>query len=125
MMATTEARFDITGRISKILQVGKVVKLNLGADTFRRNGNGERTKVTLWNTITIFGKTAEYVTQYRKKGDLVRVRGELSDSSYQNDKGETVWTTDRNVDCFDFLRAAKDEQEEQAAPHEDTDAIAF
>jgi single-stranded DNA-binding protein len=122
-MATTEARFNITDRISKITQIGKVVKVNPGADTFRRNANGERTKVTLWNTIAVVGKPAEYVTLYRKKGDLVRVRGELRDSSYQNDKGETVWTTDRNVDCFDFLRAAKDEQEEQATSDQDADPI--
>jgi hypothetical protein len=49
MMATTEARFDIIGRISKIAQVGKVVKVNLGADTVLRSANGERAKVTLWN----------------------------------------------------------------------------
>jgi single-stranded DNA-binding protein len=73
--------------------------------------------------ITVFGKTAEYVTQYRKKGALVRVRGKLCDSSCQNDNGETVWTTDRNVDRFDFLHAAKDEKEGQDAPHEDADAV--
>jgi hypothetical protein len=58
-MATTKARFDITGQIGKITPTSKAVKVSLDADAFRCSTNGENTKITLWNSVTVFGKTAE------------------------------------------------------------------
>jgi len=49
-MATTKARFDITGRIGKITPTGNAVKGSLGADAFWRSANDEKTKITLWKT---------------------------------------------------------------------------
>ena len=46
-MATTEATFDIAGRIGKITQNGKAVKSSLGADAFQRGTNGEKATITL------------------------------------------------------------------------------
>jgi hypothetical protein len=50
---------------------------------------------------------------------FVRARGEIGDSSYTNDKGATVYATDRNVDRFSFLRAAKDEPRDLASVQDD------
>jgi hypothetical protein len=69
-MAITEATFDITGRIGKITQNGKAVKISLGADAFRRSTNGEKAKITLWNTVTVFGKTAEIASHGAHSSDL-------------------------------------------------------
>ena len=124
-MATTQTRFDITGRIGKITPTGKAVKVSLGADAFRRSANGENTKVTLWNTVTVFGKTADYVSTHRKVGDPVRAGGKLEDTSYKNDKGDTVYATDRNLDRFDLLRAAKDEPQEPAPSQDDMSEIPY
>jgi single-stranded DNA-binding protein len=118
-MATTKARFDITGRIGKITPTGNAVKGSLGADAFWRSANGENTKITLWRTLTVFGKTAENVSAHRKVGDLVGARDELEGTSYKNDEGCTVHKTDRNVDRFDVLRAAKDEPQEPAPSQDD------
>lgn len=59
-----------------------------------------------------------------KVGDLVRARGEFGDSGYQRE-GATLYTTDRNVDRFDFLRAAKDEPQEQAPAQDDMSEIPY
>jgi hypothetical protein len=49
----------------------------------------------------------------------VRARGELGDNGYKDGKGETVDRTDRNVDRFDVLRAAKDEAQKPAPRQDD------
>ena len=64
-------------------------------------------------------------TSHRKVEDLVRARGELGDTSYENDKGDPVYTTDRNAGRFDFLRAAKAEPQKPAPSHDDISEIPY
>ena len=53
--------------------------------------------------ITIFGKQAETFNQYMTKGQQVAIEGRISTGSYQNQKGDTVYTTDVIVNRFDFI----------------------
>lgn len=53
--------------------------------------------------ITVFGKQAENVGQYLKKGRLVGIQGSLSTGSYQDKNGNTVYTTDIIADRVEYL----------------------
>jgi single-strand DNA-binding protein len=53
--------------------------------------------------ITVFGKQAESVGQYLKKGRLVGVQGSISTGSYQDKNGATVYTTDIIADRVEYL----------------------
>lgn len=58
--------------------------------------------------LTIFGKQGEVFSQYLSKGRQVAIEGRLSTGSYQNQKGDTVYTTDVIVSRFDFIGSRND-----------------
>lgn len=51
---------------------------------------------------TVWGKSAEFLQKYFKKGDAIAVRGSIRTGSYVNKDGVTVYTTDVNVDKIEF-----------------------
>ena len=53
--------------------------------------------------ITLFGKQAETFSRYLTKGRQVAVEGRIQTGSYQNQKGDTVCTTNVIVNRFDFI----------------------
>lgn len=53
--------------------------------------------------IKLFNKSAETFSKYMTKGRQVAVEGRLQTGSYQNQNGETVYTTDVLVSRFDFI----------------------
>ena len=55
--------------------------------------------------IQVFGKTAEFVSQYFKKGDKIGVTGEIRTGSYTNKEGVKVYTTDVVVNNAEFVNS--------------------
>ena len=58
-----------------------------------------------------FGKTAETINQYFKKGDEIAIVGHLQTGSYDGKNGK-VYTTDIIVDNFSFTRGKKSSQDQ-------------
>lgn len=61
-----------------------------------------------------FGKTAELVSQYMHKGSRLGVVGTIQTGSYQNQDGQTIYTTDVMVNRIEFLESKKEQQPQQA-----------
>lgn len=61
-----------------------------------------------------FGKTAELVSQYMHKGSRLGVVGTIQTGSYQNQDGQTIYTTDVLVNRIEFLESKKDQNAPQA-----------
>ena len=61
--------------------------------------------------LSIFGKQGETFSRYLTKGRQVAVEGRIQTGSYQNQKGETVYTTDVVVNRFDFIGSRDDAQQ--------------
>ena len=57
--------------------------------------------------IKVFGKSAEYIEKYAKKGDKVLIRGHIQTGKYENKKGEVVYTTDVFVDEINIVNSNK------------------
>lgn len=51
-----------------------------------------------------FGKTAENIATYFKKGQRIAVSGHIQTGSYEKD-GQRIYTTDVVVDSFDFIES--------------------
>lgn len=86
-----------------------VVKFTLAVQRDKENADFIR--------CTCFGKTAETVEDYLRKGSMIGVTGRIQTGSYEKD-GATVYTTDVIVDRFDFAEkreAAEEEPEEKPA----------
>ena len=85
-----------------------IAKTNIAVDS----GFGDN-KRTDFIPITVFGKQADFCTQYVAKGDLVEVRGHIVTGSYQKNDGTKVHTTDVNVDEIKKLQGKKVEKTEE------------
>ena len=57
---------------------------------------------------TAFGKTAEIISKYTRKGSRVAVRGRIQTGSYEKD-GRKVYTTDVIIDELQLLDPKSDE----------------
>ena len=63
-------------------------------------------------TCKAFGKTAEFLNSYFKKGSLVAINGKIQTGSYEKD-GAKVYTTDVIVDKVYFTGEKKGESTSQ------------
>lgn len=60
-----------------------------------------------------WGKTAEIISQYVKKGHLFSISGAIQTGRYEKD-GQTIYTTDVVVRSFDFIQARGQDSPGQA-----------
>lgn len=69
---------------------------------------------------TAFGKTAEFVEKYLKKGTKVLVTGRLQNNNYTNKEGQKVYDVRIMVEEMEFAESKKDgQQNAQEAPGND------
>lgn len=61
--------------------------------------------------VVVFGKTATNCNKYLGKGDMVAVRGRIQTSSYKDQDGKTVYTTDVIADRVEFLQTKGKKEE--------------
>ena len=52
-----------------------------------------------------FGRTAENIATYFKKGQRIAITGHIQTGSYENQQGQRIYTTDVVVDSFDFVES--------------------
>lgn len=60
----------------------------------RKDSSGQWTEHTEWHNIVLFGKTAEALNQYLKKGKQVYVEGRIQTRKWQDKEGRDRWTTE-------------------------------
>jgi single-strand DNA-binding protein len=54
----------------------------------------ERKEETEWHRVVFFAKLAEIVSQYVKKGSLIRVEGRIRTHKWQDQQGQDRYTTE-------------------------------
>ena len=89
-----------------------VVNLSLASNRFKKNADGEKVSVADWFRVTIFGRDAEVLAQYAKKGSAVAFNGRLQTDSYLDREGAQRVTTFLIADSFEFMpRTKRDERD--------------
>ena len=63
-------------------------------DTWKDKATGEKKEATEWHRVVFFGKLAEIVGQYLKKGRQVYVEGALRTRKWQDKEGQERYTTE-------------------------------
>jgi single-strand DNA-binding protein len=98
------------------------VKATIAVDREFKDTKGE--KVTDFFDITVWRQSAEFISKYAGKGDLVGVVGQLQKRSYERD-GKNIWLTEVIVDKIQVLqRKEQDVKPEVKQVKQDTKRLA-
>lgn len=68
------------------------------SETWKDRNTGEKQERTEWHKVVFFGKTAEIVEQYVRKGSNIYVEGKLRTRKWQTQDGQDRYTTEVVVD---------------------------
>lgn len=68
------------------------------SETWRDKQSGEQKEKTEWHRVVFFGKLAEIVGEYLRKGSQVYVEGRLQTRKWQGQDGQDRYTTEIVVD---------------------------
>ena len=103
------------GRDPEIRETGsglKIANLSL-ATTHRAKRDGEWTDQTEWHRVTVFGRQAETVGKFCAKGSLVCIEGRIQTRQWEDNEGNTRYTTEIVADHVRFLLLTPDQAARQ------------
>lgn len=121
-----EVRFTPGGEAIANISVGT-------SESWKDKQTGELKQATEWNRVVAFGKTAQNIGEYLKKGSKVYVEGSLRTRKYKANDGTDRYTTEIRCNDIQFLdgkpqsgggnynQSAPAQTEEGAEPNFDDD----
>lgn len=82
---------------------GQVVNFGLATNRTFKDKSGQKQETTEFHNIVAFGRTAEVIAQYCKKGRPIYVEGRLQTRSWDDkETGKKNYRTEIIVDTFQF-----------------------
>jgi single-strand DNA-binding protein len=88
----------------KYLPSGQAVaNFSLATTERRTDKNGQRQDRTEWHNIVVYGKTAEVVNQYLKKGRSAYIEGRITTRSWDDRDGNKKYRTEIIANTVQFL----------------------
>jgi single-strand DNA-binding protein len=93
-----------------VMRDGKafVSTINLATtEAWKDKDTDEKQERTEWHRVKFFGRRAETVAEFVKKGTLLFVEGRLRTDKYTDDKGVDRYNTEVIGDDFEMLSAAR------------------
>lgn len=85
------------------------------SEKWKDKATGEPREETEWHRISVFGRLAEIVGEYLKKGSLVFVQGKLKTRKYTDGQGVERYSTEIRAETMKMLGGRQD-SERSAAP---------
>ena len=116
-------KFIVVGRLAKDPEL---VKLPNGtskceftlvtSEKFTKNGNSE--EQSEFHNLTAWGKQADVIAQYKKKGEQLYVSAKKRTTSWDKD-GKKQYKIEFHVVEFEFIGSAQNAQADNSAPEDD------
>ena len=115
------------GNLNKVLLIGRlgkdpekrvtssgksVVNITLATTDFYKDQSGNRQENTEWHKLVFWGKIAEIIERYCRKGSQIYAEGSLRTREWQDKDGNKRYTTQVNVRQFQFLDKKGDTQQD-------------
>ncbi|MEZ5043082.1 MAG: single-stranded DNA-binding protein [Saprospiraceae bacterium] len=89
----------------KKLQNGKTVaKLSLATSEVYKNKNGDKVQQTQWHQCVAWGRTAEVMENFLKKGKSIAISGKLTYNNYKDRDGIMRYSSQIVVNNFVLLK---------------------
>lgn len=110
---------QICGRMTKEPEMrttpggSNVLNFSVATNYAYKNQAGEKVQETEFHNVVAFGKTAEIIQKWFKKGDEIYIMGRLKTSKWEAKDGTTKYRTDILTDKFEFGQKAKANREEK------------
>ena len=110
----------IIGRNTKEIELkqtsagGSVVEFSVAVKRSFKSPNGEY-ESDFFNCVA-FRSTAELISKYVSRGDMIAIVGRLQTRNYTNREGKKVYVTEIMVDEVEFLQSKKQEATETQEP---------
>lgn len=89
-----------------------VVEFSIAVKRDYKSANGEY-ESDFFNCVS-YGKTAELISKYVGKGDMIAVDGKLQTRNYTNKEGRKIYVTEIVVESVEFLQAKKQDEQPTA-----------
>lgn len=113
---------QLIGRVGKdpelkSLPSGTVVcNFSLATTTTYKDKDGNKQENTEWHNLVCFGKAAETLAQYTKKGSLLYVEGRIQTRNWEGTDGKKQYRTEIIIDQFQFgPKTERQERREEPA----------
>ncbi len=114
----------------------KVASISLATNRVWKDQNGARQESTEYHNLVSFGRQAETLAQYCKKGSSLYVEGRIQTRSWDGQDGQKRYRTEVIIDTFQFgpktggagapMSSGKtDAETPQAAAKDDLDTIEY
>jgi single-strand DNA-binding protein len=108
--ADPELRYTNTG--------SAVANLRIATNEQWTDKNGERQERTEWHQIVVWGKQAENVGKYLRKGRSVYIEGRLQTRQWEDQSGNKRYTTEVVAQLVQFLGGGRGEATGEEMPAE-------
>ena len=86
---------------------GKLAKFSLATNEYYKDSKGEKAQSTQWHRLTAWGKTADIIESYVKKGEEIAIEGKLVTREYETKDGEKRIVTEVQVQELLMLGSPK------------------
>ena len=93
-------KVQLIGRLGKNPEVKtldsgkKVSNFSLATNERYKNNKGELVENTEWHNLVAWGKTAEIIEKYVKKGTEIAIEGKLTNRSWEDKNGDKKYATE-------------------------------
>ncbi len=81
----------------------QVATLRVATSDRRKDQSGQWVDHTEWHTVVAFGRTAENVAKFCRKGKQLFIEGRLQTRKWQDKEGRDRWSTEIVADTIRFL----------------------
>lgn len=104
----------------------KVSSFSVATNRTWKDANGEKKEAVEYHNIACFGKQAEVVAQWMKKGSQIYVEGRLTTRSWDdNDSGKKMYRTEIVAETVQFGSKPKNESNESQERRDDEKTIDY
>lgn len=91
-----------------------VVKFSIATNNTYKNKEGQKVEETDFHNVSAFGRLAETIGQYVKKGQELLVIGRIKNRTWEKQDGTKGYATEIMMDTFSFGAKPKGSEERSA-----------
>jgi len=87
----------------------KLAKISIATNESYKNSKGERITNTQWHNLIAWGKTADIIEKYVKKGQEIAIEGKIITRSFETKEGDKKYRTEIQINELLMLGGKNEE----------------